>query len=63
MVTILKTETYGYGSQHILKNLWSLYLSNLTWNLALLNLATQTLHKKYGFDGATYQRAGPSSFR
>ena len=30
MVTFLKNETYGYGSQYSLKNLWSVY-PTVTW--------------------------------
>ena len=56
MVTILKTETYGYGSWHSLKILCSLY-PIVTW------YSFNKFHIKYGFDEAKYQRPGPSSFR
>ena len=56
MVKFLKDETYGYGSQCSLKKpLVSVSYSNLVWNLALINLAKQKLHIKYGFDNVAYQ--------
>ena len=35
------------------KTLVSASFGNLVWNLALINLANQKLHIKYGFDKAT----------
>ena len=34
----------------VYKNLWSLYPTVTVWNLALIDLAKQKLHIKYGFD-------------
>ena len=58
----LKNETYGYGSRYSLKSLRSVSYSNLVQNLALINLAKQKLHIKYGFDKVTYQLSKAYAF-
>ena len=45
------------------KPLISVSYNNLVWNLALLNLAKQNFHIKYGFDKGTYQISKPCAFQ
>ena len=57
MFTFLNDQTCKYGSKYSLnkKSVVSVSYSNLVCNLALINLAKQKLHIKYGFDKVTYQ--------